>query len=157
MTHVLVAHASRYGSTTETAARIAQVLAAEGLTVELRPAREVDSLEAYDAVVLGTGIYVGRLHRDARGLLSRIGDVPLAVFGMGPQKLDDLEATRAQLDRGLERVTPFATTVFGGVWDPAKARFPLNKVSAYDVRDWESVEEWAREVAAACVRAPVVA
>ncbi|MGE5690862.1 MAG: flavodoxin domain-containing protein [Pseudomonadota bacterium] len=155
MAHVLVTHASRYGSTTETAARIAQVLAAEGLTVELRPAREVDAVEGYDAVVLGAGIYTGRLHKDARHLLPRIGEVPLAVFGMGPSKLDDLDATRAQLDKGLRGVAPFATAVFGGVWDPAKARFPLNKVAAYDVRDWDAVEAWAREVAAACVRTPV--
>jgi menaquinone-dependent protoporphyrinogen oxidase len=149
MTKVLVTHASRYGSTAETCERVAEVLADAGLETVSVPAREVRAIDGYDAVVLGAGIYFGRLHQEARRLLPLLRDVPLFVFAMGPAKPDDLDASRVQLERALERahVAPLSAQVFGGVFDPAKTRFPLNRLPAVDVREWDDVEAWARDVA----------
>jgi menaquinone-dependent protoporphyrinogen oxidase len=160
MTRVLVTYASRYGSTQETAERVATLLEREGATVDRLPARELRTVEGYDAFVLGAGIYAGRLHKDARHALPLLRDVPLFVFAMGPAKADDFDAARVQLERALEHanVAPLSAQVFGGVFDPAKARFPLNRMPAVDIRDWEDVEAWARQVAAlALAREPVPA
>lgn len=53
----LVVHAGRYGSTAEVAEAIADELRGCGATVESRPARDVSSIESYDAVVVGSAVY----------------------------------------------------------------------------------------------------
>ena len=164
-TSVLVAYATKRGSTREVAEAVAAVLREEGCDVDLQAAGEVRGLDGYDAVVIGAGLYVGRLHRDARKLLARrhaeLARLPVAVFAMGPSTLeaDDVAASRAQLDAALERVPdvePVATAIFGGVVDPDTFPFPLNRLPASDARDWDAIRAWAREVAAALrTRVPV--
>jgi len=58
--HVLVAYATRYGSTAELARFIARTLREEGLDAEALPAAEVTDVAAYDAVVIGSALYMGR-------------------------------------------------------------------------------------------------
>ena len=55
---VLVAYATRYGSTQEAAEAVAATLRERGLEAEVRPAREVRSLDGYNAVVLGAPLYM---------------------------------------------------------------------------------------------------
>jgi menaquinone-dependent protoporphyrinogen IX oxidase len=50
---LLVIHASRHGATAGIAARIATRLVDSGASVDLRPVVEVETVDAYDAVVLG--------------------------------------------------------------------------------------------------------
>jgi menaquinone-dependent protoporphyrinogen oxidase len=133
----------------------------QGLDVDVEPASSVASIASYDAVVLGGALYTGRWHRDARAFLERhrvaLGTREVAVFGMGPQTLDeqDVAGSRAQLDRALARmpeVVPVAVAIFGGVVDPDRLRFPFNRMPASDARDWDAIEAWAKEVAAAFER-----
>ena len=154
---VLVTYASKRGSTREVAEAVATTLRDHGLRVEVRPAGGVEDVSAYDAVVLGSAIYMGRLHGDARKMLKRQRDAlarrPLAVFAMGPATLADKEVADAQkqLAKGLEQasVRPDTTAIFGGVIDPATFRFPLNRLPASDARDWDAIRRWAAEVAEA--------
>jgi len=152
----LVAHASKYGSTREVAEVVASVLAEHGHPADVRDAAEVRSIGSYHGVVLGGGLYVGRLHRDALRFLKRHRDgltgLPLAVFAMGPSSLadDEVAKSRAQLESSLAKVpevTPDAVAIFGGVVDPAKFPFPLNRMPASDARDWSRILAWAGEVA----------
>ena len=50
---VLVAYATRYGSTQEVAEAVAATLRERGLEVDIQPMREVRALDQYRAVVLG--------------------------------------------------------------------------------------------------------
>lgn len=153
---VLVAYATNRGSTREVADAVATTLRNHGLEVDVRPAGEVADVIAYDAVVLGTAIYMGRLHGDARKLLKQqrdaLGARPFAIFAMGPRTLsdDDVAGARKQLKKSLERasVVADAAAIFGGVIDPAKLSFPLNRLPASDARDWDAIHAWAAEVAA---------
>jgi len=157
---VLVAYASKKGSTAEVATFVAKRLREQGLEVDLRPAPEVDDLAVYDAVVLGGSLYFGRWHGDAIRLLRRHkGDRPLAIFALGPKTASghDLAESRAQLDRALKEVDPTTVAVFGGVIDPAKLRFPLSRLPASDARDWDAIAAWADEVATLVARAEVTA
>jgi menaquinone-dependent protoporphyrinogen oxidase len=63
---VLVAYATRYGSTQEVAETVATMLRVRGLEVDIQPMQEVRTLEGYRAVVLGAPLYVGRWHKDAQ-------------------------------------------------------------------------------------------
>lgn len=151
---VLVAYASRHGSTAAVAVEIGTAIADAGAYVDVVPAAKVDSLAGYDLVILGGALYVGRWHKDAIGFLKRHCDelvsVPLAVYAMGPKTLeaDDVALSRRQLDDALDRlpVVPFAATIFGGVVDPAKLRFPFSRLAPVDARDHAQISAWTREV-----------
>ena len=156
MSSILVAYASKHGSTRETADWVAAVLRDRGLDVDVLPAAAVESVGGHDAVVLGGALYTGRLHSDARRFLRRHRDslarVPCAVFALGPTSMDpeDVAGSRHQLDAGLSKtpeVQPFAIAIFGGVVRPAELRFPFNRMHASDGRDREAIERWAAMVA----------
>jgi menaquinone-dependent protoporphyrinogen oxidase len=157
MASVLVAYATKYGSTHEVAEAIAERLRERGLETDFRAAGDVDSLDGYDAVVFGGALYFFRLIREGRRFLSRhrraLSGMPVAVFGMGP--IEDTEeqyvGAREHLDKSLsknESISPFAVTVFGGAFDPTGLRFPdanpaTRKLPQVDLRDWRSIEAWA--------------
>ena len=100
---ILVTYATEHGSTREVAAAIAAALRREGLETDLQAASEVDDLAEYRGVILGSAIYIGRLHSDAVGFLRRhqraLGLLPLAIFAMGPRTLEpsEIKGSREQL------------------------------------------------------------
>jgi len=151
---VLVAYATRHGSTEEVARFIADHLGRRGLAVDTVSARDVRSaVDGYDRVVLGGALYRGRWHRDAQRFLKRhraeLDNIPIAVFGMGPRNAtpEAFAGSRAQLARALARrdwLRPFATAVFGGV-DPPSTRPERHR----DARDWAAIEAWTGSLAAA--------
>jgi menaquinone-dependent protoporphyrinogen oxidase len=158
MATILVSYATKQGSTAEVADFVAKRLETHGATVDVRRAREVRDLSGYDAVVLGAPLYMGRWHGDARGFVRRrrkaLATMPFAVFALGPvsSKEEDMIGARKQLDGALARVrdvTPLAVGLFAGVIEPAKLRFPFNKMPAGDWRDWDAIGAWADEVARA--------
>ena len=54
----------------------------------------------------------------------------------------DVASSRSQLDRALAatpQVKPDPVAIFGGVVDPAKLRFPFNRLPASDARDWDAI------------------
>ncbi len=167
-TSILVAYATRYGSTQEVAEAVSATLRERGLEVDLQPMRKVRTLEGYRAIVLGAPIYLGSLHKDAQRFLSQhreaLTEQLVAVFALGPTHDDEKERqdSRAQLDKELAKfpwLKPVALEMFGGRFDPAKLRFPDNLIAslpasplhnepASDVRDWTSICAWANNLAA---------
>jgi menaquinone-dependent protoporphyrinogen oxidase len=155
---ILVAYATKKGSTREVAEAVAETLAEHGLEVDLRAAATVADLAAYDGVVLGAALYTGRVHADARAFLRRHRDalagLPFAVFAMGPRTLAEKEvaSSRKQLDAALAKtpgLRPVAAAIFGGVLDPSQHRFPFSRMPSSDARDWDAIAAWAAEVSAA--------
>jgi menaquinone-dependent protoporphyrinogen oxidase len=85
MTSVLIAYATKFGSTAEVAQAIGEELIGCGLSVEVKPIRDVKDIGPYDAVVVGGPMILG-WHADAarfvvkhREALSR---KPVAFFLM---------------------------------------------------------------------------
>jgi len=155
---ILVAFATSYGSSREVAEAVAATLRDRGLKADLRPVRDVHSLEGYDAVVLGAPLAMHRWHKDAHRFLSRhrksLTGMRVAVFALGPvhDPHDDKEweDSRAQFAKELARagwLELVTVELFGGRFDPALLRFPVNKLAgsepASDIRDWEAVAAWA--------------
>jgi menaquinone-dependent protoporphyrinogen oxidase len=162
-TSVLVAYATRYGSTQEVAEAVAATLRECGLAVDIQPLREVRTLAGYSAVVLGAPLFMFRWHKDALRFLSRhrqaLIERSVAVFALGPvhDPYDEKEwqDSGAQLDKELAKfpwLTPDAVEMFGGKYDPAKLRFPINLFAgdepASDLRDWAAIRAWASNLAA---------
>jgi menaquinone-dependent protoporphyrinogen oxidase len=162
-TAILVGYASRYGSTQEVAEAVAATLHECGLAVDIQPMREVRTLTGYSAVVLGAPLFMFRWHKDARRFLSRhrkaLMERPVAVFALGPvhdpYDEEEWQDSRAQLDKELVKfpwLTPVVLEMFGGKYDPAKLRFPINLFAgeepASDLRDWTAIRAWASNLAA---------
>jgi menaquinone-dependent protoporphyrinogen oxidase len=159
---VLVGYATRYGSTREVAEVVAAALRESGLEVDLQPLREVRTLAAYHAVVVGAPLYMFHWHKDARNFLARqrkvLEGLPVAIFALGPFHADEkeFEGARGQLDKELAKfpwLSPVACEVFGGKFDPQKLTFPHNLVPALknmspsDARDWPAIRAWASGLA----------
>ena len=160
---VLVTYATRSGSTEEVARAVAEVLRERGLVVEFQPVRSVHAIEHYSAVVLAAPLYMFRLHKHARRFLSAhrgaLMKVPVALFVPGPVKKDEKDWTlaRQHLDKELAKfpwLSPIASHIVGGKFDPAKLGFPLNlipalrKMPASDARDWTTIRGLAIDLAA---------
>jgi menaquinone-dependent protoporphyrinogen oxidase len=159
---VLVAYATRYGSTQEVAEAVAATLREQGVTVEMTPAREVRDLDGYSAVVLGAPLYMFHWHKDALHFIERqraaLSALPTAIFALGPlhDEAQEFLAAREQLDKELVKfpwLAPKAIALFGGKLDPATFTFPHNLIPAMrnmppsDVRNWEMIRAWASDLA----------
>jgi len=70
-TPVLVTYATSYGSTQEVAEKVASTLGECGLRVELQAMQKVRSLSEYDAIVMGSPLYMFHWHKDALHFLSQ--------------------------------------------------------------------------------------
>src|SRR3982751_2245246 len=85
---VLVAYASKRGSTAEIAETVAATLRREGLRVCLERCEDVQSLEGYEAVILGSAVYMKRWRGDADDFPKKhrkaLKQVPFWVFSSGP-------------------------------------------------------------------------
>ncbi len=162
-TSVLVAYATRYGSTQEVAEAVAATLRERGLAVDISPMREVRSLDQYHAVVLGAPLYMFHWYKDALQFLERRREAltqrPVAIFALGPIHAEEKEFQGAheQLDKELAKfpwLRPEAIAIFGGKFDPEKLTFPhnlvpaLKKMPASDIRDWTAIRTWANDLAA---------
>jgi len=153
MVDVLVAYATKYGSTRQVAEGITAALREAGASVSVVPAGTVrEPVGRCDLVVLGGALYSGRWHRDAHRFLKRhrreLDGVPVVVFGMGPR--DDTEEawqrSRSQIDRALAKrswLNPRAVAVFGGVDPPKRGGAPQR-----DLRNWQAIHTWATDTLA---------
>ena len=162
MTYVLVAHASKRGSTAEIAGSIAEILRQSGLSVDCVEAGKVSSVESYDAVVLGSAVYIRRWRGDAKHLLRKydkeLSQRPLWVFSSGPVGDPESEADPLWLEppKIIEQVVrPGARehVVFGGRV-PLDPRGPMEHAMAKntppeyrDRRDWGEIRAWAAGIA----------
>src|SRR6266516_5159222 len=160
---VLVAYATRYGSTQEVAEAVAATLRERGLAVDIQPMREVLTLDQYRAVVLGAPLYMFHWHKDALHFLAQHREAltqrPVAIFALGPFHADgkEFQEVREQLEKELAKfpwLIPAAIAIFGGKFDTQKLTFPHNLVPALknmpasDVRDWTAIRAWASDLAA---------
>jgi len=151
---ILLAYASRFGSTQEVAETIASTLSEAGLEVDLQPMQEVKSLDRYDAVVLGAAIYTAKWNVVAHQFVSQHQDaltqLPVAIFTLGPLSASEAAKrnSRRQLDSELAKypwLKPVAVEIFAGKYDPSKPglNFFERFLPARDYRNWDAIRAWA--------------
>ncbi len=167
---VLVTYASKHGATAEIAERIGQVLIRNGLYVDIMPIEEVQTLNIYQAVVLGSAVYAGQWRREAVDFLEShkvaLTNAPLWIFSSGPTGEGDPEELlngwrypQAQ-DLLIARLQPKDTVVFHGVLEPSTLNLAERvivrgvKAPIGDFRNWESINQWATEIAEAVRQIP---
>ena len=168
MKNVLVAYASRMGSTREIAATIGEELSGRGFRVDLRSASSARDASEYDAVVLGSALYLGRWDKSAVDYLRRQGSAlavrPTWLFQSGPCGPDaDTQQTDTPhaVARLCQKIGVASPVTFGGNLDHSKARGWLARwVStgdqAGDARDWKQIQAWADVVGTQLEASPTV-
>ena len=162
---VLVAYASKRGSTAEIAEQAAHVLAATGADVRVCDVRDVTSVADYDAVVLGTAIRMGRPLDEMSVFLRHHGhhvaQRPSVVFGVGAALRERTPAAYRATARSVaplvDAVSPLFVGLFGGKLDPDSFHWPWPAVAARvglgkhlspgDWRDWDEIDRWFAAVA----------
>jgi menaquinone-dependent protoporphyrinogen oxidase len=159
MSNVLIAYASKYGATKEIAERIALVLIRDGMRVAVKEADAVSSLQSYDAVIMGSGVYFDNWLPEASELLESFQDElaakPVWLFSSGltvkgepkewlfPETLQPL----------VKKIKPKDVVLFGGKVDAGQLSLddwlinPSLRVEAGDYRNWAEIEAWAQRIA----------
>lgn len=155
---VLIAVASKYGATAEIGEHIGQTLSDRGLEVTLVRPKEVRSVEGYDAVIVGSAVYMGRWRKDARRLsriLSAEDHLPrIWLFSSGPVGHPPLpEDDPVDIAAIVRRLSADDHVVFAGRIDPAglnpgdRAVLRAFEVTGGDFRNWKAITHWAGTIA----------
>lgn len=154
---VLVAVGSKYGTSREVARLIADAISSHGFEVDFQDACDVQGIQYYEAVVLGSAVYGGLWRRDASSLLRehtdelRTKDVWLFSVGMETvvkpgQPLDESDGFARDVAAHDHARFPGAIN-----WDRLnvgeKALIKALNPPKGDFRDFTDVREWAEEIA----------
>ena len=160
---VLVAYASKYGATAEVSDRIGEVLRQEGLRTDGLPAERVGDLTPYEAVVLGSAVYVGQWRKEAVAFLSaneeKLAERPVWLFSSGPTgEGDPVESMKGwrfpEAQQAIaDRIQPRGIVFFHGVLDMKKLNLGEKlivkalKAALGDSREWDGITSWAEAIA----------
>jgi menaquinone-dependent protoporphyrinogen oxidase len=157
---ILVAHASRMGSTAEIAQRIGEQLRTAGHDVDVRTCTEAPDTSNYDAVLIGSALYLGRWLTTARRYLQSQSESlsrrPTWLFQSGPCG-QGFDLAAVEVPRAVRRLSAHIglapPTTFGGRLDASRATTRLSRwmatgALAGDFRDWDHVQKWTAQVAA---------
>jgi menaquinone-dependent protoporphyrinogen oxidase len=161
----LVAVASRHGATTAIAECIGEAIRRElrdrdvDAEVDVRSVDVVPRLDAYDAVVLGSAVYMGRWLKAARTFANvhaaQLEEIPVWLFSSGPIG-DPPKPDTSPSDVGpiMDLLHAKEHRLFPGKLDRRKLGFAERvvvgaaKAPEGDYRDWLAIEVWAAEIAA---------
>lgn len=164
---VLIAYATRGGSTGEVAQAIGVAFREAGVEADVLPVAQVTSLTGRSALILGAPLYVGSFPKEYHQFLRRhreeLRALPAWCFVLGPTRNEpkDFEGARKQAMRQLARYPCLPMVdlhIFGGKWDVKSLPFPfslvrrlpgnpLEKIPASDIRDWVEIREWSVSIA----------
>jgi menaquinone-dependent protoporphyrinogen oxidase len=158
---VLVTATSKHGATREIAGAIARVLDEHGVSAECVDLDKVGDLGRYEAVVLGSAVYMGQWLKEARSFIDwyaeELAERPTWLFSSGPIVGDPPKPDPADEAAGihaLEAAHAREHKLFAGKVDKAKlgllekAAVRAAHASEGDYRDWDEIERWATEIAA---------
>jgi hypothetical protein len=121
---LLVCAATKYGATGDIAQAVADLLAAKGLEVTVIPPDKVGAVQEFDAVVLGSAVYMGQWLKPARELAERqaaaLAARPVWLFSSGPVGEPARPADNpVESPRSWQPPGPAATTSSSASWQEA--------------------------------------
>jgi len=171
---VLIAYASRYGSTQGIGERIAAALRWHGLAATVADARQATDPAGYDAAIVGSAAYFFHWMKPATQFVQRhtgaLAGRPVWLFSSGPLETKEKDDQGRDLREFLEpkEIAEFRATVkprdhrvFYGAMDSSKlcfthrliSKLPANRDNALfplgDFRNWVEIEAWAGSIAQA--------
>lgn len=164
---VLVTAASKEGATSEIAEAIAQTLRKRGLEITVSAPERVEDIRGYDAVVIGSAVYMGRWLEPASGLVHRCGaamaDRPVWLFSSGPvgnprrKLVQQMGADPVEMPALLAQTQAREHRIFAGklvkehVGRAQRLSLSIFRGFDGDFRNWAEVDRWAAQIADALV------
>ena len=155
---VLVCAASKFGATSQIAQAVADVLAERGCEVRVLPPEKVGVVEEFDAVVLGSAVYMGQWMKPARELAERsagaLGARPVWLFSSGPvgeppkpadNPVDVTEILQSTKARDHQIFT--GKLVKKHLSFPDRAMASAIRAAEGDFRNWAEIKAWASGIA----------
>ena len=157
---ILIAYASRAGSTFDIAKAIGQALTEHGSRVEVQPVKAVTTLEQYSAVIVGSAIRAGGWLPEAIEFVkqhkSDLEKLPLIYFLVCATMREDTPKHHDEVLAYLKPVRavlePLEIGLFAGKLDATKlglfAKLVVKSMRSEqgDWRDWEAVHDWAGKI-----------
>jgi menaquinone-dependent protoporphyrinogen oxidase len=157
---ILVAYATRYGSTAEVAEAIGEELRKAGITVDVQPVGEVQDLSPYRAAVIGSPIYMGKWLPESQVFIEKnqqyLRTIPVAYFAVGLTVADGgpdiLRKAEASMDQVRMLVNPVEIGIFPGKLESSRLSFTdrtivtMIRAKTGDFRDWEAIRSWVEVV-----------
>ena len=156
---VLVAYASKHGSTEEIARFIADRMRERGIEAHAAPVQEASDLSGVEAVVLGSAVYVWSWMRETMEFVDRrlttLQSIPVWLFSVGPlgTEIQDEEEQPKQLGELREKLRPRDHRLFFGALDRDKLGFGERmmvkavKAPEGDFRNWDEIRAWSDGIA----------
>lgn len=155
---MLVCVASKYGATTEIAQAVADVLAGKGLEVSVVPPEQAGPIEEFDAVVLGSAVYMGQWMKPARELVedsaAALAARPVWLFSSGPVGEPPKPADNpVDVTKILQATKARDHRIFAGKLARKQLSFPDRAMASAirgaegDFRNWAEIRAWARGIA----------
>ncbi len=159
MEHILVCYATRYGSTGDIARIIADELRDAGYRVTLSPVADTGDPGDFDAVVIGSPLYMGKWLAEAREFVSRnrvsLKGRPVAVFSAGFTLRNRTDNHLSAVDEAIASsvklfISPVSTGYFAGKLDPDqlsaadRAIIMLSGALPGDFREPDEIKKWTR-------------
>jgi menaquinone-dependent protoporphyrinogen oxidase len=171
---VLVAYASKYGSTKGIADFIGEKLRQEGAEADVQEVGAVRKIADYDAFVIGSAVYMFHWLKEARQFVSKnsalLANHPVWLFSSGPvgtqskdaKGRDVLEVSGPEeLDELRALVKPRGHRVFFGALDGSRltgimglgyrmarrSKSARDEMPEGDFRDWKDIEAWTALIA----------
>lgn len=164
---VLVAYASKHGSTKRIAEFMCEKLRVHGLDVDVSNVSQVYEPGRYDAFVVGSALYIGQWMKEAKQFVSNNRELlskrPVWLFSSGPT------GTERRNKKGQDLLDPAVSgpvdlpkiergllvrnhRIFFGAFDPKNLGFftrqffksaTIREASPIgDFRDWKDIESW---------------
>ncbi|MBD3284910.1 hypothetical protein GF359_00945 [candidate division WOR-3 bacterium] len=151
---VLVAYATRYGSTGEVAEKIGEVMRSKGAEVDVANIKDKPDPAGYDAAVVGGAVYIMMLSGKTKGFVAKhkkkLRDMPVAYFVLSGTMKDDTSENREKIGSKLnplkKKAEPVDVGLFGGAFDPSKGPKMMADEPATDDRNWDAIAAWAEGV-----------
>jgi menaquinone-dependent protoporphyrinogen oxidase len=156
--NILVAAASKHGSTWGIAQAIARELGRQGASVSLMHVEDVTSLDGYDALVIGSGVYMQRWLSAGRTFVDQVevelDGLPVWLFSSGPLgERDEISAIDPAFVANLVAQTHARQhMVFAGRLSRQDLGIGERLIAIAvhapegDFRDWEAVTAWAGSI-----------
>ncbi|MHC1604587.1 MAG: flavodoxin domain-containing protein [Candidatus Methanofastidiosia archaeon] len=179
----LIAYGTRYGSTTDIANKMGDILAEAGINTRIvnLSKEQVIGISSYDLVIVGSAIRFGNWTKETLRFLERfeseLSRKKVALFvscgdARDPKKHE--EAKKNYLKKVAEKypsIRPCKLGLFGRVIDLKKYGFGIRQMmkaltkdlkmqgidtsKPYDFRNWEAIQNWTKELLDQCADNPV--
>jgi len=157
---ILIAYASKLGSTGDVAQAIGEELTARGNTVDVKLVGDLQDVSPYDSILLGSAVRIGRWLPEAIGFLEQnvnsLASKSVSYFTVCITMHQDTPENRAlaqEITNAARAIRkPAAEGFFGGRIDYGTISFMeqmilrAKNVPEGDFRDWDAIRAWGKQL-----------